>query len=195
MRILLHVLIGAIAGFSLGILGPIAMGAFMWWTNPKAMEQGGGGPLPFLMILTAPLAAIYGAAWGYGRVNPPKTIIKRGPEQVLADFDRAFANRSLEDQRIASAEIMPAWMAEYRRWINGRLVLIAVMSFLFLRSMGGIVLWLVVCGGYTARTFVMLMRIRSVVQTVRERLGDDAVDRLGLHWTLRLGNQHPPTMP
>ena len=30
MRIAFHILLGAIAGFALGILGPIAIDAFMW---------------------------------------------------------------------------------------------------------------------------------------------------------------------
>lgn len=189
MRVLLHILAGAIAGFALGILGPLALFAFMSWQDPKGMQQGGGTVFPFLMLLAAPLGAVYGAAWGYQRANPPKTIILNDPEQVLLDFEDQFGHRSLEDQRIALGEIAPIWMAEYRRWINGRLVLIALLSFAFLRNRNGIIIWLALCGGDTFRTLMIVRRIRSVVRSVRERWGDEAVDRLKLHWTLRFLSQ------
>ena len=57
------------------------------------MRQGGGTVFPFMILLAAPLGAVYGALWGYERANPPKTIILRGPGQVLADFDSQFGHR------------------------------------------------------------------------------------------------------
>lgn len=186
MRVLFHILVGAITGFALGILGPIALFAFMSWQDPEGMQQGGGTAFPFLMLLSVPLGTIFGAVWGYERASPPQTIVKRGPEQVLRDFDDHFGHRSLDDQRSALAEIAPVWMAEYRRWINGRLVPIALLSLAFLRSVNGIPVWLVLCGGYAAGTVTTVLRVRSAVRTMRERYGDDAVDRLALHWTLRL---------
>ena len=185
MRIAFHLLLGAIAGFALGILGPIALYAFKWWTDPAGMRQGDGGAIPFLMLLTAPLGAIYGAAWGYTRANPPTTNVKLGPERMLAEFDAQFGNRSLDDQRVALAGIAPVWMAEYRRWVNVRLVIIALLSAALLRSAGGAILWLAVCGGYAGRTVAVIARVRSAVRSARERWGDDVVDGLGLHWTLR----------
>lgn len=190
MRIAFHILLGAIAGFALGVLGPIAMYAFMWWRNPAGMRQGDGGAIPFLMLLTAPLGAICGAAWGYQRANPPTTIIKVGPEGVLAEFDRQFGSRSLEDQRVALAEIAPFWMAEYRRWINPRIVVIALLSLALLRSAGGALLWLAICGGFAARTVAVIRRVRGALQTARNRWGNDVIDGLGLHWTLR----SPPSL-
>lgn len=173
------------AGFSLGILGPIAMYAFMWWRNPAGMRQGDGGAIPFLVFLAAPLGAVYGAAWGYQRANPPRTIVKLGPDQVLDEFDQQFGNRPLADQRAALAEIAPFWMAEYGRWVNVRLVTIALLSAALLRSPGGALIWLACCGGYAGRTVAVIARVRSAVRSVRERWGDDVVDGLGLHWTLR----------
>jgi hypothetical protein len=126
LRVALHVVIGTVAGFALGILAPIALYAFMSWKDPVGIQQGGGTVFPFLMLLTAPIGAIYGAAWGYQRANPPKTIIKLGPERVLADFEEQFGGRPLEEQRIALAAIAPVWMAEYRRWVNVRLAIIAL---------------------------------------------------------------------
>jgi len=185
MRVVFHVVFGAIAGFALGVLGPLALFAFMSWQDPQNMRQGGGTVFPFLILLAAPLGAVYGALWGYERANPPKTIILHGPGQVLADFDSQFGHRSLEEQRAALAEIAPLWMAEYRRWVNVRLVVIALLSVAFLRNRNGVILWLVLCGGYALRTIVVILRVRAAIGTVRERWGDDAVDRLGLHWTLR----------
>lgn len=191
MRVAFHLLLGAVAGFALGILGPIALYAFMWWTNPAGMRQGAGGAIPFLVFLTAPLGAIYGAAWGYQRANPPRTIVKLGPEQVLADFDRQFGTRSLADQRLALAEIAPVWMAEYRRWVNVRLAIIALLSAALLRSPGGALLWLACCGGYAGRTVAVIARVRSAVRSAQERWGNDVVDGLGLHWTLRSWRPSP----
>lgn len=191
MRVLFHILAGAITGFATGILGPIALFAFMSWHDPNGMQQGGGTAIPFMMLLAAPLGAIYGAVWGYERASPPKTIMKHGPERVLRDFDDHFGHLSQDDQRVAMAEIAPAWMAEYRRWINGRLVLISLLSFPFLRSLNGIPVWFVLCGGYATRTLMDVLRVRSAVRTIQERFGDDAVDPVALHWTLRLLRRWP----
>ena len=76
-------------------------------------------------------------------------------------------------------------MAEYRRWVNVRLVVIALLSVAFLRNRNGVILWLVLCGGYALRTILVILRVRAALATVRERWGDEAVDRLRLHWTLR----------
>jgi hypothetical protein len=186
LRVALHVVIGTVAGFALGILAPIALYAFMSWKDPVGIQQGGGTVFPFLMLLTAPIGAIYGAAWGYQRANPPKTIIKLGPERVLADFEEQFGGRPLEEQRIALAAIAPVWMAEYRRWVNVRLAIIALFSVVFLRDSGGFLFWLMVCGGYAVQTVRTVARVRSAVQEARDRWGADLVDGLNLHWTLRV---------
>ncbi|MFM7137370.1 MAG: hypothetical protein ACKO1M_09940 [Planctomycetota bacterium] len=161
----------------------------MWWLEPANMRQGGGGALPFLMILTAPLGTIYGSAWGYQRANPSTTIIKRGPEGVVAEFDRQFGGRSLDEQRIALAEIAPFWMAEYRRWVNPRIVIVALLSVVFLRNTSGIIVWLALGGGYAGRTVAVISRVRSALHDARGRWGDDVIDGLNLHWTLRSWKQ------
>lgn len=189
MRVVFHILIGAIAGFALGVLAPIAMYAFMWWKNPEAMRHGGGGAIPFLVLLSAPLGALYGAVWGYSRARPPQTIIKLGPDRILDDFAQKVEDQSLEVQRLALAEVAPLWMAEYRRWVNARLVLIAVISFLFLRSPAGFLFWLILVGGYAGRTVRVIFHARSALATARERWGTDVIDRLDQHWTLRWFNR------
>jgi hypothetical protein len=64
MRTIFHMLLGALAGFALGIVGPVCFYLAMASVY-SGMKQGGGTPFAIMIILTAPLGAMAGAAWGY----------------------------------------------------------------------------------------------------------------------------------
>jgi hypothetical protein len=63
LRCILFAVLGAVAGFVLGIAAPVALYLAMAWRNPE-MQRGGGTPFSLLIIFTAPGGGVAGAVCG-----------------------------------------------------------------------------------------------------------------------------------
>lgn len=181
MRTLIHVLLGALAGLSLGVLAPIAAYFYLSWRDPVGMRQGGGTVFALLPLLTAPLGAAAGAVWGYERIHPPARIVTRGPRKLLADFEEQFGHFSLQEQREALLRILPLWFRDYRHIILIRIASIAVPA-AFVR--GQFLMLLLVISLFTVGGLVVSMR--STISKIRATWGDSVVDQCGpLPYSLR----------
>lgn len=187
MRTIIHIVLGAIAGFALGILGPIAMALLFAWLDPQ-FQQGGATPFAIMIIVTAPLGAVAGAIWGFCRANPVGDLVKFGPRESLARFENHFAGFSYEEQRQALAEVLPVWLSQYRVTLVRRLVLYAALFLFFGVMLLRAPLISAIFLGFAARTVIFVFHMREVLDTIRERWGADIVDRCApLPITLRIG--------
>jgi hypothetical protein len=188
MRTLLHIVVGAMAGLALGILGPIAMAFAMTWLDPVGMQQGGGTPFAIMIILTAPLGALAGAIWGYQRAHPSGAIIKGGPHRTIKAFTQEVAHYPIDEQRSALSHALPVWLSDFRQWLNSRLVVAGLLTVLIIT--GSRFLWVVLLL-YLARMAVVVTGMRSALDTIRARWGSDIVDQQGkLPYLLRTREQN-----
>ncbi len=187
MRTILHIVLGAVAGFALGILGPIAL-AFPFALIDPQFRQGGATPFAILIIVTAPLGAIAGAIWGFCRANPVGGLVKFGPRGSLARFESRYGGLSHEDQRETLAEVLPGWLSQYRVTLVRRLVLYGALFFFFGSMLLHAPLILALFLGLAARTVIFVYHMREVLNTISQRWGAEIVDRCApLPITLRIG--------
>jgi MFS family permease len=185
MRVLLHIVVGAIAGFALGILLPLAMTILPTLRHPQN-RQDEGFLFSILIVITAPLGAIFGAIWGYQRSLPAITLTKQGTKHALKDFEDRFTDSSIEEQCGAILRVLPEWLKEYRQVMKLRLIVTSVMVVVFCFILRAKILWLIPLA-YTLRTVIVVQEMRSVLNRIRTRWGDEVVDQMGeLPWTLRL---------
>jgi hypothetical protein len=176
MRTLYHIVIGTVAGFALGILAPIAMALAMTWIDPVGMQQGGGTPFAIMIIATAPLGAFAGAIWGYQCAHPSGTIIKGGPHRTIDAFAEEVANYPIDEQRSALSLALPVWLSDFRQWSKTRLIVAGLLTVLIIT--GGRFLWIVLLL-YLLRMAVVVTGMRSAIETIRARWGNDIVDQQG----------------
>lgn len=189
MRTLVHIAVGAAAGFALGILGPIAMFAVMYLMDPEGMGKGGGTPFAIMTIVTAPLGAIAGAAWGYRRLHPQSSGREKRLERRFATFQQEFGGLSGEQQRAAIAQALPEWIDDYRAEMKPRWL---IMGLLLLVGVSGTPIASLILVVYFIATLGIVARARSSIAKVRNRWGDEPMQQLGeLPLTLRPLPPHP----
>lgn len=172
MREALYIVVGALFGFVLGGLAPIAFYFVMLWMDPAGMRQGGGTPFAILIILTAPVGAVVGAFYGYRRLHPPTTVAKKGLAEEVARFELHFADFSFEEQQAALAQALPDWLGQFRSEMRYRTVALGVM---LLSNVVIYVVPLLVALPYLANTARFVFNARTALETIRRRWGDEPI--------------------
>jgi hypothetical protein len=184
MRTLFHIVFGAVGGFALGILTPIAMAAIFGLLDPKGMQQGGGTPFAIMIIVTAPLGAVWGAFWGLRRAHPPSEFVKQGPKKSLEEFTARFAAYSPDDQRLAISRVLPVWLDEFQRSMKMRFVVTVVLIWMIAT---GFVMLVPVLSFYLLRIIFVVAEMGRTIDTVRGHWGNGVIAQQGpLPLTLRL---------
>lgn len=184
MRTLFHILVGALGGFALGILGPVGLFALMSWMHPKAMAQGGGTPFAIIMIVTIPFGTAAGIVWGYFRANPivgqPQEPIVGKPEKgsgaALAEVLQLATKLPENTQAKALGLWLTEWLGDFRAMMKMRLIWTAIFALL---SIGSIGLMIFVLVAYTWQTAGIVMHARKQLQIVSDRWGSEVIDSLG----------------
>jgi len=181
MRLLIHIIIGAVAGCAMGICAPIAMYMLLAFMDPKGMQQGGGTPFAIMLVITPQIGAIAGAIWGFRAALPPGEIVRKGSRAAIETFENDFGYRSDEEQWMELSRVLPGWLRDYRKSLFWRILIILALTLL-------IRVWLVklIVIGCLAGIARLVVDMRSGIQVVRTRWGDEVVDQFApLPYSLR----------
>jgi MFS family permease len=181
MRTLLYILLGTAAGLALGILLPFVGAITADWRHP-----GDGAAFLLLLIFTAPLGAICGAAWGFQRAHTRERVVKEETRRLLARFAVEYRDWPFEAKRDALLQLLPDCLHDYRMSMMTRMtVTVALLAFgsVWIKNVPiGLLFPLI----YLLQTRKIIRQTRAGLQLVTDQCGNDVIAQSGpLPLTLR----------
>ncbi len=178
MRTLIHMAVGAVAGFALGIVAPIAMYNAVGLARPAGDEAGWRHSVCHHDHRHCAGGRNCRHGLGLSRGQPAGRDHQTWAGSTAGEFEDQFRDYSLEEQREALAMILPRWFSQYRKSMTFRVAAIVILVVVLLTGMWSRpTMLLAISGVIVVRTARLVMAMRDGLQTIRNRWGDDFLDQ------------------